>query len=53
LAGDPEEAPLVRIADTLDHIAGLLEKMANPVIMVRGNVETVEFGPEGAKITPY
>ena len=55
-----EEAPIVRIAEALEHIAGLLEKMANPPMMVRGLSETFEvlpgefkFLPEGAKITPY
>lgn len=48
-----EEAPLVRIANALEHIAGMLEKFSNPPMMVRGLSETVEFTPLGVKITPY
>ncbi len=47
-----EENPLVRIADTLERIACMLEKMANPPMMVRGIEQTIEFTENGSyKIT--
>lgn len=35
--------PQVRIAEALEYIAYLLEKMADPPMMVRGNCEGKEF----------
>lgn len=41
-----EEAPLVRIADALEHIAKCLDKMANPPLMMRMGEHTVDFGTQ-------
>ncbi len=37
-----EQNPMVRIAEALEGIAAMLEKMANPMIMVRGRIADVE-----------
>lgn len=38
-----DKAPIVRIAESLERIALMLEKMANPPVMVRYGEQTFEF----------
>ncbi len=44
-----EENPLVRIAESLENITTLLEKMANPPQMVRLGESTFEIIEQGMK----
>lgn len=44
-----EENPLVRIAESLEKISSLLEKMANPPPMMRLGEQTVEFTDIGLR----
>lgn len=48
-----EEAPLVRIADALEHIAKCLDKMANPPLMMRMGEHTVDFGTQLPGVAHY